>query len=366
MRTGLRVGLILLILSAFILTARAEGLDELQRDSLNTAALEEAAPDILDGIGALDLTDLSDMTHALKDKATDELRSSIQGSVRSAALLMAIVFLCSLADSLSELGNGVDKQAVRLAGAGGVALVALSDMTSLIGLGRETIRQLSGFTTFLMPVMTTAAAAGGSAVSAPVKQAATLLFSNLLTNLINSVLMPMTLGYAAMCVASAAIGGVRLQPLCKLLRWAVTTMLTGILIVYTGYLTVSGAVATTADAAAVKAAQMAISGFVPLVGGILSDATGAVLSGASLLRNSIGIFGVIGVLGFCLIPFMRLGVQFLLYKLIAALSGLLSEHPVSSLIQELGSVFALVMGMTGACAMVVLLSLVSVISSVTV
>lgn len=366
MRQAVRVVILLLILPALILTSHAEELDELQRESIDTSALEDAAPEILDGFSALDMSGFSDIKNNLMDMAQEAIHTSIGNAVRSAVLLMAIVFLCSLADSLSELGNGMNGQTVRLAGAGAVALVALSDMSSLIGLGRETIRQLSSFTTILMPVMTTAAAAGGSAVSAPVKQAATLLFSNLLTGLINSVLMPVTLGYGAMCVASAAIGGVRLKPLCKLLRWAVTTMLTGILILYTGYLTVSGAVATTADAAAVKAAQMAISGFVPLVGGILSDATGAVLSGASLLRNSIGIFGVIGVLGFCLVPFLRLGVQFLLYKFVAALSGVLSEHPVAGLIQELSGVFALVMGMTGACAMVVLLSLVSVISSVTV
>lgn len=358
--------LLLLALGPLLISsAHAEELDELQRSSIDTDALEEAAPEILEGVDALGLTDLTEVVGRLKDQVTGSIGAILRSSVRSGALLLLIVLLCSLADSLSGLGEGMSTQTVRLAGAGAVALVALSDMSSLIGLGRETIEQLSAFTTILMPTMTTAAAASGSAVSAPVKQAATLLFSNLLTSLVSSLLLPMTLGYAALCIACAALGSGRLQPLCKLLRWAVMTILTGILLVYTGYLTISGAVATTADAAAVKAAQMAISGFVPVVGSILSDATGAVLSGASLLRSSIGIFGVIGVLGFCLVPFLRLGVQFLLYKLVAALSAALSDHPVSGLIQDLSSVFSLVMGMTGTCALVVLLSLISVISAVT-
>ena len=83
-----------------------------------------------------------------------------------------------------------------------------------------------------------------------------------------------------------------------------------------------------------------------------------------LLRNSVGIFGVVGVLGFCAVPFLRLGVQFLLYKLAAALSATLSDHPASRLIQDLGSVFALVMGMAGTCALVTLFSLISTISAV--
>ena len=114
-----------------------------------------------------------------------------------------------------------------------------------------------------------------------------------------------------------------------------------------------------------KAAQMAVSGMVPVVGGILSSATESVFAGASVLRNSIGLFGVLGVLGFCAVPFLRLGVQFLVYKLTAALSGALSDHPAARLIQELGSVFALVMGMAGACALVTLLALISTITAVT-
>ena len=136
------------------------------------------------------------------------------------------------------------------------------------------------------------------------------------------------------------------------------------MLAYTGYLAIAGSVSSAADATALKAAHLAISGMIPVVGGILSDATEAVFSGASVLRNSVGIFGVVGVLGFCAVPFLRLGIQFLLYKLSAALSATLSDHPAARLIQDLSSVFALVMGMAGACALITLLSLISTISAV--
>lgn len=361
-------GLVLLavVIPMFVFPACAEELLEQQKQSLDTSSLEDAAPEVLDGIDALELTSLDGLGTRLLEQAGDKVGEIIGSSVRSGGLLLLIVLLCSVADVFEEFGQGLSHQAVQMAGAAGVALAALSDMDSLMGLGKETLEQLSDFTTILMPTMTTAAVAGGAAVSAPVRQAATLLFSNLLTNLVTNILMPLTWAYAAGCVASCALGSTRLKPLCNLLRWIVMTTLTTVLIIYTGYLTISGAVASGADATTVKVAQMAISGMIPVVGGILSDATGAVLSGASVLRNSIGIFGVIGVLGFCLIPFLRLGVQYLLYKLVAVLSAALTDHPASKLIQELSGVFAMVMGMTGASALVVLLSLMSVISTVVV
>ena len=40
-----------------------------------------------------------------------------------------------------------------------------------------------------------------------------------------------------------------------------------------------------------KTAKLAVSGAVPVVGGVISDATETMLSGAALLRGSIGISG---------------------------------------------------------------------------
>lgn len=356
---------VVLLLALLVPWARAEdSLEEQQRASLDTSSLEEAAPDSLDGVGALELTDLGQGLERLKESVLGGMRDIFISSVRSAGALLLIVLFCSLAGSVGESAGGMSAQAVHLAGAGGVALVALGDMNSLIGLGRETIQSLADFTTVLIPTMTMASVASGNVTSAPVRQAVTLLFSNFLTRLISRVLLPMTYAYAAGCVASAALENARLQPLCKLLRWCIVTVLTAILMAYTGYLAIAGSVSSAADATALKAAHLAISGMIPVVGGILSDATEAVFSGASVLRNSVGIFGVVGVLGFCAVPFLRLGIQFLLYKLSAALSATLSDHPAARLIQDLSSVFALVMGMAGACALITLLSLISTISAV--
>lgn len=346
------------------LWAGAEELTEQQRSSLDTSALEQTAPEELSGVDALSLSDLTEGLNRLKETVLEEAASVMAGAVSAAGKLLLIVLLCSVAESAADAAGGMSAQAVRLCGAAGVTLTAFGDLNALVGLGKETIERLSVFTTALIPTLTTAAAASGGLTSAPARQAATLLFSNILTGLISSVLLPLTYVYAAACVASAAMDGGRLQSLCRLLRWTITTVLTAAVLCYTGYLTIVGSAASAADATAMKAAQMAVSGMVPVVGGILSSATESVFAGASVLRNSIGLFGVLGVLGFCAVPFLRLGVQFLVYKLAAALSGALSDHPAARLIQELGSVFALVMGMAGACALVTLLALISTITAV--
>ena len=59
-----------------------------------------------------------------------------------------------------------------------------------------------------------------------------------------------------------------------------------LLLAFVGYLTASGAIAGSVDAAAVKTAKLAISRAIPVVGGILADASETVLAGAGGLRGT--------------------------------------------------------------------------------
>ena len=142
-------------------------------------------------------------------------------------------------------------------------------------------------------------------------------------------------------------------------------VLSAILILFVSYLTVSGAIAGTADAATVKAAKFTMSSMVPVVGGILSDAAETVLASAGLPKNAVGVFGMLVVLGMCVAPFLQLGIHYLVYKLTAALSATVSGGRVAGLIDQIGGAFGLVLGMTGACALLLLISMVSAVTAAT-
>ena len=60
----------------------------------------------------------------------------------------------------------------------------------------------------------------------------------------------------------------------------------------------------SSDEAAVNAAKSTLSAAIPVVGGIASDASEAVLQSAKLLRATAGTFGILAVLAMVLVPFM--------------------------------------------------------------
>ena len=84
-----------------------------------------------------------------------------------------------------------------------------------------------------------------------------------------------------------------------------------------------------------------------------------------MLRNAVGVFGMLAVLCVCLTPFLRLGVQYLAYKAAAALSGLVAGKRLQELISGIGSAFAMIMGLVGAGAMMLFFSLIASVKAVT-
>ena len=70
------------------------------------------------------------------------------------------------------------------------------------------------------------------------------------------------------------------------------------------------------------------------------------------------------VLAACAYPFLQLGVQYLLYKLSAFLAAAVGPPGLSKLIGGLGGAFGLVLGMTGAAALLLLVSILASVGAV--
>lgn len=362
-----KLGKILVIGLCFLglFTLRVRGDYEDASQLVEVGELEEAVQDY--GLGEVEGVDLEDGLSSLLLQANDALWSVVKDALKSGALLLVIVVLCSLASGTYEgikwTGN---LDVIPMVGAIAITGVAVTDVNGLIGMGREVLYSMETFSKVLLPTLATATAASGMAAGAVARQVATVFFSDILLSLIDGLLLPLVYLYIGACVAHGALGNEGFKRIAALLKWVITTTLTSIMLAFVAYLSLSGVVAGSTDALAVKATKLAISGMVPVVGGILSDATETVLVGAGFLKQSIGIFGLLGVLSMCLIPFLQLGVHYLTYKVTAALSATVAEGRVAGLIDSIGGAFGIVLGMTGASAFLLLVSIVSAISAVSV
>lgn len=330
-----------------------------------THAVPDGAKELLRGEDFSGTEGFTGGISALLEKVGGQVGTILRQRVRGAASVLLVVILCGAVEGF-RVGAGAGKAAIFLpmAGALSVTLLTAGSLDSLIGLGAETIGELDTFSKALLPTLAAAMAASGQVSAAAFQQVTTVFLVDLLMDLINGLLLPLVYLYIGVLTASACLSESRLTALADGLKKAVTWMLTTALLVFTVYLSVARVIAGTADNATVKVAKAAVSSVVPVVGSIIAEASETVLAGAGMLRSTIGVFGTLVILASCAYPFLQLGIQYLLYKLTAFLAGAVGAPGLGKLIDGLGGAFGLVLGMTGSCAVLLLVSVLSSVAAV--
>jgi stage III sporulation protein AE len=160
----------------------------------------------------------------------------------------------------------------------------------------------------------------------------------------------------ALSFADCALHNDAFRELKKFVKWLTTWSIKIVLYIFTGYMGITGVVSGTTDAAALKAAKLTISGMVPVVGGILSDASESVLVGAGVMKTAAGMYGTLAMLAICAEPFLKIGVQYLMLKATAALCGIFGSKALSNLVQDFSSALGILLGMTGSACLMLLIS----------
>lgn len=288
--------------------------------------------------------------------AISKLQPSLAEGAGVCLSLIAIVLLVTLLQNFSDSA----KRVAQLAGTLGIGVILLQPTNSLITLGINTITELSDYGKLLLPVMTGALAAQGGVTASAALYTGTALFDSVLSSAVSTLIVPMLYIHLCLCIANSVVGEALLKNLRDFIKWAMTWCLKIILYTFTGYLSITGVVSGTADAAAVKAAKLAISGAVPVVGSILSDASETILVSAGVMKSAVGVYGLLAILAVWIGPFLQIGSQYLLLKLTASVCSVIGTKESTTLIADFSGAMGMLLATTGTICLLLLVSTVCV------
>lgn len=346
--------LIWLILAAMLLTTGAgatDGLDE----RFDISAVEQAVPE--DAAQLMEDVEpggsFSGGLAAIVRNALQQLNDPIRDSAAACALLLGIVLLCAVAAAGAQ---DQANRAVHIAGILALCSAGLLSVRSLVRMGTEAMHELQSFADVFLPVMTAATAASGGFTSSTALQIGTVFFSDLLMHAMTGLFAPAIYLYLGLKAADAAMDGSCLGSTAALMKGALQTGLKAILFLFSAYLAITGIISGSADATTVKAAKLTLSGVVPVVGSMISDASEAVVVSAGLVRNSVGVFGMLAVLGICIGPFLEVAVPYLMLKVCAALCAGFGLKAHVSMLEAMGQALGFVLAMTGTGALLLLVA----------
>ncbi len=206
--------------------------------------------------------------------------------------LFGVTLMCVLAQSLTEQGNlkGVFSAVGALCGAG----IAAAAVGRVLDEALTALSSAANFTLVFIPAFTGIAAMMGHVTSASAVNTAVLAATQLFSQIAVNLLAPLCAAILGVSAAGAAEPSLRLDKLGEGIKKIVVWGLTLIMTIFISVLSVQTVVTSAADSSAIKAAKFMVSQGVPIVGGTISDAVNMVSGGLSMLKGSVGTYGIIG------------------------------------------------------------------------
>ena len=154
---------------------------------------------------------------------------------------------------------------------------------------------------------------------------------------------------------------VQINKISSFMKSSVVWTLGIVLTFFIGFLSLEGTLTASVDGITAKTTKAAVSSLIPVVGKILGDGVDSILGCAVVLKNAVGVIGVIIIIGICINPILKVAFFSIMYSLLSAIIEPISDKKISNLLQEMSSVFKLLFGVLCTVATLLIIGITIVI-----
>ena len=234
-----------------------------------------------------------------------------------------------------------------------IVTLIMSNFTEIIKIVKNTADDLVGFINVLMPLLLTLMMYTGSIATTSLLEPIILFAINFIANLIKNILIPIVLIIVVFSIISKISEKMQIEKLSKFLKSSVVWVLGIVLTIFVGVVSLEGTLSSSVDGITAKTAKSAVSTIIPVVGKVLGDVVDSVLGCGIILKNAIGLIGVIIVIGICITPIIKIATMCIMYSLASAVVQPIADDKIVKVLDEMGGVFKLLLGIL--CSLSVML-----------
>ncbi|MCH5211838.1 MAG: stage III sporulation protein AE [Oscillospiraceae bacterium] len=276
---------------------------------------------------------------------TKEIFNEVQSFSKTAAIILVMALLSSTVGTLnSSLGENSGGRAAFFTFFTVISGLALSCFGTALSYGTEVVGHMTSFMNKLTPVLILSLFTCCKSISAaafePVLSGAVYVMSIV----IEKCLVPLMTFSAVLSVAGNIGETTSISGFIKIVKSITKWLMAFVITLFTGINAIYGFSASSLDAVSAKTIKFAVGSLVPVVGGFLSDTLDTVTTSAGLIKNAVGVSGIIIMCGICIVPVIKLGVMQLLLKLCAAMAEPVTDKRISGMLWSISEAVTSVFG----------------------
>lgn len=280
------------------------------------------------------LININEMSYALKDLFFREIQSS-------ASLGVQVLIICIIMGMLQNLTNSYGENAVSRVGAMicncAVVAICLVNLTEIYVLSGDSVNQMAGVMQILLPIMIPLLIAMGGLTSGALLNPAILAAIAMFGTLIQKIILPVLFLACVFLLVNSLAGRDYVKKLAVLMRGTAIFIVGLTVTLFSGLTALQGLGSKTADGMFLKTARFSLDNFIPIIGGFAADSVDMVLSCASVIKNALGIMGLLAIITLLAIPLIKLMAIALIYKVAAVLVEPIGNRIISDCLNEVGN-----------------------------
>lgn len=281
----------------------------------------------------------------LLKKILNILGKEVTTNIKSLVSILAIILIHSILKSISEsLENNNISKLIYYVQYILIVTVIISNFTDIIKLVQDTTGNLIGFMNALVPLLITLMMYTGSITTSSVVEPIILFMINFIGNIIQNLIIPFVLVLTSLVIISKISDKVHIDKLSKFFKSGIVWFLGVVLTVFVGVVSLEGTLSSSVDGITAKTTKAVVSSAIPVVGKILGDAVDTVLGCGIVLKNAVGLVGVVIVIGICIMPILKLFVLSVSYKLLSTVVQPIANEKIIDLLEQIGDIFKIFLG----------------------
>lgn len=351
--------LLIMIGLAVLLPARALAYSDSSEEDI-AQTIDSELRGIADGEAAdyleengITVSDPESVSHITPDGAAsslwEKLKTELSFSKALLGRILAAVLLCAVIGSFADDGRSgfiVNTTAVLA-----ISASAYESLKVCLTLCKTTLDSLTAFMAAYIPLCTSVSAASGNAGSGASFYTSAVFVCEVIALVTSRLLFPAVSVLTALVIVGAVDDTMELSSCAATVKQTVNLALSALMCLFTGYMAVSGAAASSADSLRAKGVRFAASSFIPVIGGAVSESLGTVQASLSVIRTSVGAVGIILIAATVLPPLISIIAVRLTLTAGKLVCDAFGQQRPSKLIEGLGSVLSIMMSLLVCFAM---------------
>lgn len=215
-----------------------------------------------------------------------------------------------------------------------IVVIMASSVNKLVENVKDTLSVMQTQINVLFPIILTLMAGIGSVSSVGVFQPVLAVMSSVISVVITKVAIPIFIFSFVLNVIGHLSSNVKLDKfssfLSSLFKWLIGITFT----IFFAVMSIQGISAGAFDSVSLRTAKFTISSYVPIMGGYLSQGMDLILASGVLIKNSVGLVGILIILSTVIAPILEIAVFSLMLKAVSAIIQPLGNNRITNFLHE--------------------------------